>query len=73
MEIGFSANCGNADAITIAAYTCDHTSDKSSCFGVINISETQSVEIGDRSRAHGEYIAQDSANARRRSLVWFDE
>ena len=40
---------------------------------VAGVAETQSVEQGDRSRAHGEDIAHDAADACRRPLVGFDE
>ena len=41
--------------------------------GMIGAAEAQRVEAGDRPRAHGEDVAQDAADARRRALVGLDE
>ena len=42
-------------------------------FGMVWRAETQGVQGGDRAGAHGEDIAQDAADARRRSLIGLDE
>ena len=41
-------------------------------FGMVRISETQCVEIGDRPRTHREDIAHDAANAGGGALIGFD-
>src|SRR5438874_1221812 len=54
---------------TIAADAGDHARDQVSRLRVIGPAEAQSVEVRHRSRAHGEHVAQDSADTRRRALI----
>src|SRR3546814_3723732 len=43
------------------------------CLRVVGTAEAQRGEVGDRPRAHGEHVAQDAADAGRRTLVRLDE
>ncbi len=40
---------------------------------MIGRAEEEGVKTGDRPRSHGEHIAQDAADPRRRALVGLDE
>ena len=73
VEVALAADRGNADAIAVGADAGDHAGDQMAGLGVLGAAETQRVEVGHRARAHGEYVAQDAADARRRPLVGLDE
>ena len=72
VEIGLAADCGHADTISVAANASDNPGDKLACLGMIMGTKAQSVERRDWPRAHGEDVAQNAANARRRTLIGFD-
>ena len=72
MEVGFAANRRNADAIAIATNAGNDALHQMLHLGVIRPSKTQRVHVGNRTRTHGEDVAQDAANASRRALIRLD-
>ena len=73
VEIGLAAHGGDADAIAVAADAGHHARHQMAGLGVAGVTETQGVHVGDGTRAHGEDIAQNAADAGRRALIGFDE
>ena len=72
VEIDLAADGRDADAIAVAADARDHAGDEVPRLGVIGPAEAQRIQVGDRPRAHGEDVAQDAADARRRALIGLD-
>ena len=73
VEIDLTAYGRNADTVSIPANAGHDARQKMACFLMVRGAEAKRVQKRDRSCAHGEDVAQDSANARCRSLVGFDE
>ncbi len=72
VEVHFAADGGDADAIAVAADAVDDAGDQVAHLGMIGPAETQRVEVGDRASAHREDVAQDAADAGRRTLIRLD-
>ena len=73
VEIHLAANSWDADAVAIPADTGDDTGQKVACFFMVRRAETKRVQQCNRPRAHGEDIAENTADACRRALIGFDE
>ena len=69
MKIGFTTNRWHAHAIAITTNTRNHAAHQMLGFGMINRPKTQSVQIGDRARAHCEDVTHDPANTGCRALI----
>jgi len=69
VEIGFTRHRRHANAIAVAADPRDHTLYQMLHLGMLGTPETQRIGVGYWPRAHGEHVAQDPANPRRRTLV----
>ena len=67
-----SANRRHAEGIAIAANARHDARYEVARFGMIGRAEAQRVERRNRARAHGEDVAQNAANARRRTLIGLD-
>src|SRR6185437_7895396 len=63
---------GDADAIAVAADPRDHARDQVAGLRMIGPAEAERVQVGDRPRAHGEDVAQDPPDTRRRTLIGLD-
>ena len=72
VEIDLAADGRDADAIAVAADAVDDARDQVAHLRMVGPAEAQRVEVRDRARAHGEDVAQDSADAGRRALVGLD-
>src|SRR5262249_55065808 len=57
----------------VAADPGDDAGDEPPRLRMIGAAEAERVQIGDRPRAHGEDVAQDAADAGRRTLIGLDE
>jgi hypothetical protein len=73
MEAHLAADRRHAKRVAVAADTGNDAAEKVTRLCMFRIAERQSVEASDRPRAHGEDVAQDAADARRRALIRFDE
>ena len=81
IEADLAADVGDADAVAVARDPPDHAAEEVAVAGgfglvghVIGVerAEAEAVEQGDRPRAHGEDVANDAADTRRRALVGLD-
>ena len=72
VEIDLAADRRDSDAIAVAADPRDHARDQVPRLRVVGPAEAQRVQVRDRPRAHGEDVAQDPADARRRALIGLD-
>ncbi len=73
MELDLAAHGRNAKTVAVATDARDNPFHKAAGLGVIGRAEPQSVQRRHRPCAHGEDIAQDAANARRRALIGLDK
>jgi hypothetical protein len=73
VEAGRTADRRHPKRIAIAADPGDDAADEMPGLRVIGRAETQEVQTGDRPRPHGENIAQNAADAGRRTLIGLDE
>ena len=73
MEIGFTANSWNADAISVSANTGDNAADEGSCLGVVRFAKTQSIHESNRTGAHSKDVAHNAADTCGRALVRLNE
>ena len=73
VEGALAADGRHADAVAVAADAGDDAGHQMPGLGVARIAEAERVQEGDRPRPHGEDVAQDAADARRRPLVGLDE
>ncbi len=73
MKIDLAADGRHAHAIAVAADAAHHAIDDAPRGGMVRAAEAQRVQVGDRPRAHREHVAQDAADAGRRTLVRLDE
>ena len=73
MEIHFTAKRRDAEGIAIAANAGDDARDQMAGLRMIRAAEAQRIECRDRTRSHGEDIAQYAADAGCRPLIGFDE
>ena len=67
VEDGLAADGGHAHAVPVVADACDSSPEVP-----VRRAEAQAVEQRDRPRAHGDDVAQDAADACRRSLERLD-
>src|SRR5437870_603006 len=70
LEIDLTADGWDSDAVAVTAYAGDNAFDVSPRF--LGRTKTQRVEKSDGSRAHGDHVADDSADTGRCSLVRLD-
>ena len=73
VEIALAANRRHADAVAVAADAGDHARKQVARARMIDAAETKRIERRDRTRAHGEDIAQDATDAGGGSLVGLDK
>ncbi len=73
MEADRAADRRHAERIAVAADSRHDAGEQMACPRMLRRAETQEVEAGDGPGAHGEDVAQYSADPRRRSLVGLDE
>ena len=73
VELHLAADGGHADAVAVAADAGDDAAEQLGRARVVGAAEAERVEARDGPRAHGEDVAQDAADARRRPLVRLDE
>ena len=73
METSSAADIGHAEGIAIVADAGDDAGDQMAGLRVRRVAEAQRVEHRDRPRAHGEDVAQDTADAGGRALIGLDE
>ena len=73
VEIYLAANRRHADAITIAANARHHAGNQMAGLRVVGLAEAQRIQICYRSRAHGEHIAHNAADAGRGPLIRLDK
>ena len=73
VEIRLAANRRDADAVPVIADARDDACHEMTRFGVVRRSEPQRVQHRDGTRAHGEDVAHDAADAGRRALIGLDE
>jgi hypothetical protein len=72
MKSHLAADRRHAEGIAIAADAGDDAGHQRAGFRIVGIAERQRIETGDRTRAHGEDIAQNAADAGRRTLIGLD-
>src|SRR5215467_12665021 len=72
VEADFAADRRHAEGVAVTADSGDHAGNERARLGMFGIAERQRVEAGYRPRAHREHVAQNSADTRRRALVWLD-
>ncbi len=68
-----AAHRRHAEGIAVAADAGHDAGHEVARLRVVGRAEAQHVEAGDRPRPHGEHVAQDAADPRRRALVGLDE
>ena len=68
VEADFPAHGGNPDAVAVVGDPGHHLAEQVADPGAVQSSEPEGVEQGNRTRAHGENVANDPADARRRPL-----
>jgi hypothetical protein len=73
VEGGLAADRRDADRVAVAADAVDHAAQQVLVQRIVERTEAQRVERGDRPRAHREHVAQDPADARRGALARLDE
>ncbi len=73
VEVGGAADRRHPETVAVAADAGHDAGHEMAGARVVGRAEAQQVEAGDRARAHGEHVAQDAADARRRALVGLDE
>ena len=69
---GFATDVWQAQAVAIERDTADHAVDNASGVWVLNGSEAKLIHYRDWTRAHGQDIADDTADAGRSTLKWLD-
>ena len=67
-----AAHRRHAEGVAVAADAGDHAGNEMPGLGMLGIAEGKGVEAGDRPRAHGEHVAQNSADAGCRALIGLD-
>ncbi len=72
VEEDLAADVGDAEAVAVAADAGDDALEEVAVLGPAGRAEAEGVQEGDGPRAHGEDVADDAADARRRSLVGLD-
>ena len=72
VEVGLPRHRRHADAVAVAADAGHHTRHQPLGLGVGWIAEAQRVQERDGPGAHGEHVAHDAADARRRALIGLD-
>ena len=73
IERDFAPDGRDADAVAVAADACNHAGEDSTRERRIERSKPQRVQQADRSRTHREDVADDAADAGRRTLIRLDE
>ena len=69
VEINLATDCRDANAISISANAGDNTAEQMPGLFMVCRAKTQSVEQGNRARAHCEHIAQNTTDTGRRPLI----
>ena len=72
VEIDLAADRRHAEGIAVAADAGDDTGDQMPGLRMVRLAEAQRIHRRDRPRAHGEDVAQDAADAGRRTLIGLD-
>ena len=72
VEEDLAAHVGDAEAVAVAADTGDDALEQAAVLGLVGRAEAQRVQQRDGPRAHGEDVADDAADARRRALIGLD-
>ena len=72
VERTFAAHRRHADAVAVAGDPSHRAGDEVAGLRVVGRAESQTVEKRDRARAHGEHVAQNTADAGRRPLIRLD-
>ncbi len=72
IEFHFAANRWHAEGVAVAANTGNDTGHEMAGLRVVGRAEAQGVHGGNRARAHGEDVTQDTADAGRRTLIGLD-
>ena len=67
-----AAHGGHAHAVPVPADTADDSVGEIASAPVVQRTEAQAIEDGDRARTHGEYVAEDPADAGGGALERFD-
>ncbi len=73
IEDDFPADRRQAQAVAVAADARDHPGQHPRRVGCVGIAEPERVQDGDRPGAHGQDVADNPADAGRRTLVGLDE
>src|SRR5204862_344289 len=73
LEPDLAANSRNTDAVAVARDAGDHAFEHAPCARGVERSETQRVQQRYRTRAHGEDIADDYADAGSGALIRLDK
>ena len=73
VEIRLAADRRNADAVAVIADARNNACHEMTRLGVIRRPEPQRIQHRDGTRAHGEDVAHDAADAGRRALIGLDE
>ena len=72
VELRLASDRGHADTIAVAADARHDAGHEAAGLRMAWVAEAQGVDQRDRPRAHGEYVAQDAADAGGRALIRFD-
>ncbi len=71
-EVDLAAERRDADAVAVVADASDDSGEEVAIARRVQRAEAEAVEHRDRTRAHGEHVAQNAADAGRGALVWLD-
>ena len=72
VETNLTTNGRHAEAVAVAANALNHAVDELFGFRVIGCTERERVHRCNRTGAHCEYVAEDAADTRCRTLIGFD-
>ena len=72
LERDVAADVGDADAVPVEGDAAGDPGDRAMHRGIGGVAEEERVQNGGRARAHREDVAQDPADACRRTLEWLD-
>ena len=72
VEEHFAAHDGHPEAVAVVANALDHPFQQPLGAWVAQVAKAQAVQLGDGTRTHGEDVAVDAADPRRRALVRLD-
>ena len=72
VEEDLAAHVGDAETVAVAADAGDDALEQAAVLGLVGRAEAQRVQQRDGPRSHGEDVADDAADARRRALIGLD-